>query len=277
MQTLSAKSGTNAPTLEQHTRDVVAAAEALFGTATDPRRLGGEWLRFYRLDSATDMQRFRTNLLAAALFHDWGKANSDMQAVFGGKGNGQLFRHEHLSVLLLGHDGVDRWVRQRTDIDWDVVIAAVGSHHLMFSHTAFAPENADKPPVRVYLDHADFRDRVLPLTSERLGLTGSPTFPKQGYWGFCDDAATFDPTQLRDRLKNKRLRDASTAADQRMLRAVLITANAAGSELHRTGLTVGDWICGQFDERELCDHATIRGVIDSRVAGRGSSTRRVSL
>ena len=267
VQTLLAKSGVNPPTLERHTRDVVDAAESLFGAWTEPTRLGREWLRFFRLGPA-DAPQFLANLLAAALFHDWGKANSDMQFVFLGKGNGQLIRHEHLSVLLLGYDGVDRWVRQRTDIDWDVVLAAVGSHHLKFSDAAFAEEKSDTPPVRVYLDHPDFRDKIIPLTAQRLGLNGSPTLPKQSYWGFVEEPATFDPTDLRDRLRNKRLRVISTTTDQQMLRAVraaLIAADAAGSGLPRTGRQI-DWIRGQFDETELCDHATIQGVIDSRVA-----------
>lgn len=105
-------------TLVEHTRDVVDADITLFGTAEMPTRLARAWLRFFRLDADDDMAAFHANRLAACLFHDWGKANADMQNIFEG-GSGQMFRHEHLSVLLLGYAGVQKWVRQRADVDWD--------------------------------------------------------------------------------------------------------------------------------------------------------------
>ena len=40
------------------------------------------------------------NWLASCLFHDWGKANEGMQNVLNRGTRGQMFRHEHLSVLL---------------------------------------------------------------------------------------------------------------------------------------------------------------------------------
>ena len=124
-------------TLVDHTLDVVRAGECLFGTANAPTRLGLRWLSFFRL-AAADWPRFHSALLAASLFHDWGKANDGMQAIFYGTRVTPLFRHEHLSVMLLGSEGVSAWVNQRADIDWNVVLAAVGSHHLKFSYEEFA-------------------------------------------------------------------------------------------------------------------------------------------
>ena len=68
------------------------------------------------------------------------------------------------------------------DIDWDVVLAAVGSHHLKFGDQGFAEEIPNEA-VRLCLDHDDFRNELLPLISERMGLTGAPAFPAQKYWG----------------------------------------------------------------------------------------------
>jgi CRISPR-associated endonuclease/helicase Cas3 len=253
-------------TLVDHTRDVVDAATVLFGTREMPTRLGREWLRFFRLDPDADWVAFLANLLAACLFHDWGKANSGMQEMLAGGPGPQLLRHEHLSVLMLGYEGVDHWVRQRADIDWDVVLAAVGSHHLKFGDREFAEEIPDET-VRVWVDHDDFRDQLLKLTAERLGLSGSPAFPTQRYWGFVDDpATTFDPSQLRDGLRDGRLRRLNMGGDARMLnavRAALIAADAAGSGLSRTGRRI-DWIRGQFSETPTCDAATIWGVIEAR-------------
>jgi CRISPR-associated endonuclease/helicase Cas3 len=253
---------------QQNTRDVVDAAAALFGTNDMPNLLGREWLRFFRLDPDADQMAFLANLLAACLFHDWGKANSGMQRVLTGGSSPQLFRHEHLSVLLIGTEGVDKRVRQRTDIDWDVVIAAVGSHHLKFGDQEFAEEVPDEA-VRMYVDHDDFRNELLPFISKRLGLAGSPVFPTQKHWGFTGDATTtFDLSQLRDDLRDGRLRRLNTGGDARMLsavRAALIAADAAGSGLPRTGRKVTDWIRGQFSEKLTCDAHMIEGVIQGCV------------
>ena len=254
-------------TLVGHTSDVVDAAATLFGTREMPTRLGGAWLRFFRLDPDADRWAFVANLLAACLFHDWGKANSGMQELLAGGSGRQLFRHEHLSVLLLGYEGVDRWIRQREDIDWDVVLAAVGSHHLKFGDQEFAEDVLDEA-VRLCVDHDDFRNQLLPLISERLCLTGAPAFPTQKYWGFtADPATTFDPSQLRDDLRDGRLRRLNMGGDTRMLnavRAALIAADAAGSGLPRTGRRI-DWIRGQFSETPTCDADTIRNVIQGRI------------
>ncbi|MDB5307801.1 MAG: CRISPR-associated helicase Cas3 [Gemmataceae bacterium] len=254
-------------TLVDHTADVVEAGEALFGTAVNPTRLGNRWLKFFRLDPESEGAAFHANLLAACLFHDWGKANEGMQSVLCGSGDGQLFRHEHLSVLLLGYDGVDRWARQRGDIDWDVVLAAVGSHHLKFGDREFAEEVPDET-VRVWVDHDDFRNQLLKLASERLGLTGEPEFPTQRHWGFVDEpATTFDPSDLRNELRDGRLRRLNMGGDARMLKAVraaLIVADAAGSGLPRTGRRI-DWIRGQFSEKPTCDADIIGGVIRGRI------------
>jgi CRISPR-associated endonuclease/helicase Cas3 len=50
----------------------------------------------------------------------------------------------------------------------------------------------------------------------------------------------------------------------RAVRAALITADAAGSGLPRTGRRI-DWIRGQFDDAPLCDHGAITGVIQGRI------------
>jgi CRISPR-associated endonuclease/helicase Cas3 len=253
-------------TLVDHTCDVVDASEALFGTRNTPTRLSRVWLRFFRLNPEADRVAFLANLLAACLFHDWGKANSGMQKVLADGSGPQLFRHEHLSVLLLAVEGVDEWVRQRADIDWDVVLAAVGSHHLKFGDQEFAEEVPDES-VRVCVDHDDFRKQLLPLISGRLDLKGSPSFPPQKYWGFVEEpATTFNPSDLRDELKDSRLRRLNMGGDARMLnavRAALIVADAAGSGLPRTGRQI-DWIRDQFSETPTCDIDTIWGVIEAR-------------
>src|SRR3954452_3561272 len=64
--------------LIEHTRDVIEAFEALFGTPDQPTELATCWARFFRLD---DLRSFLVNGLAAAECHDWGKANDGFQAM----------------------------------------------------------------------------------------------------------------------------------------------------------------------------------------------------
>lgn len=272
----SAPKDGDARSLVGHTEDVVEAAEALFGDQTKQTRLGERWLSFFKLDPANDWPTFRDTLLAACLAHDWGKANADMQAVLNRTGTDQLFRHEHLSALLLGLPGVVEWVKRRADIDWDVVLAAVASHHLKFSYEDFAPRTNDRK-VQMHLDHDDFRGLV-GLTADRLRLTGSPSFPAPKHWGFTGGPDTFDPTALRNKLRGGRLLDLDDECAEidshrarllRAVRAALIVADAAGSGLRRTGQDIRQWVAGQFGGPDgygpLSDEPFIQEIIRKRV------------
>ncbi len=260
-------------TISKHTKDVCDAALVLFGDMERPSRLGECWLRFFRLDPDLYYLPFARILLAACLFHDWGKANQGMQDVLTKSSSVQIFRHEHLSVLMLAWEGVDCWVRQRTDIDWDIVLAAVGSHHLKFSDAEFAAEVPDTA-TQLLTEHDDFRRQLLPMISQLLKLSGSPQFPNQRFWGFANDVATFNPSELRERIKFERLRQLTIAGydighpRSRMLRAVrsaLVAADAAGSGLRRTGQSVIGWVRDQFIETELCNGPLVDRIIQDRI------------
>jgi len=248
-------------TLLEHTQDVIDAAEQLFGTATSPTRLGRCWLRFFRL-SEDAWPQFFLNLLASCLFHDWGKANDRMQEVFRGQRKEQLFRHEHLSVLLIGYPGVIAWLKQRPDIDWDIVLSAVGSHHLKFSDTSFAV-GISNDAVRLKIDHEDFGSLIC-ITAERLGLTGHPQFPQQVYWGFANDSATYNLAELREALQ-ERLAAIKPGPMLHAVRSALIIADAAGSGLPRENYTVRKWVEEQFDEKSDCSVATVDQLIQARI------------
>lgn len=258
-------------TLLQHTLDVVEAAEALFGNADQTTRLCECWLRFFRLDPQLDRIAFNNNLLAACLFHDWGKANGRMQDVLRNIEAAQVFRHEHLSVLLLGSEGVLPWLHQRSDIAWPIVLAAVGSHHLKFGDEEFARPVDDA--TLVCFTHPDFQ-KLLDTISQRLSLASAPIFPKQSYWGFTRDAATFNPLNLRNSMRDNTLRAVTLACRHasdstlRMLNAVrsaLITADAAGSGLRRTGQTVTQWVEQRFEKAEICNGPFVEHIIQERI------------
>lgn len=130
MASLLAKSGNGAPTLEQHTCDVMDAAEALFGGACSPTRLGTCWLRFFRIPDVL-WTKFHGNLIAACALHDWGKANDRMQDVLARKpGASQAIRHEHFSALLIAQPACWDWLAKRPELDREVILSAVLTHHL---------------------------------------------------------------------------------------------------------------------------------------------------
>lgn len=283
MDDILAKSpyGDRRVTLPQHTIDVINAGESLFGTGA-PTRLGQAWLRFFRI-APERWPAFRTDLQAAAGFHDWGKANDGMQRVLHRQPGHQLIRHEHLSALMLTLDTVSPWLRQRADIDWEIVLAAVLGHHLKAGFKNLDDRPADSVRIELLYEHKQFKD-LLEILGERIGLRGPlPTFTRTPFWAFPDlggrvPAGMFDLVNHRQNLKDRHLRRFETALrndeDRRRLlwavRAALIAADAVGSATPRIGL-IGDsirqWIAAAFEEARLCDREFIwQKVIDKRVA-----------
>jgi CRISPR-associated endonuclease/helicase Cas3 len=274
----SPKAGHDPITLLQHTLDVMNAGEWLYGTAT-PTRLGRAWLRFFRIPE-DGWRAFRNNLLAAAAFHDWGKANDGMQALLNSRGS-QIIRHEHLSALMLTLDGVMPWLKSRADIDWEVVLAAVLGHHLK----AGIKDLDDRPKetvrhLELFHEHDDFKE-MLGRTADRLELPGTgPRFTPTPFWAFRDLAGrllpgAFELEAHRQKLKDHHLRRFETAlrkdvARKRLLwavRAALIASDAVGSALPRVGKDIRPWIAAAFDDARVCDGPFVwNEVINKRTA-----------
>jgi CRISPR-associated endonuclease/helicase Cas3 len=277
--TLLAKSGAGAPTLLQHTIDVMDAAEALFGK-DEPTRLGGCWLRFFRLP-ADVWPTFHANLLAACGLHDWGKANDGFQAAMTRSGS-QAIRHEHLSALLVAQKPVWDWLGGNTLLDREVILSAVLTHHLKarkdeFKLHGFAAAVNQGKRFHSLHDTAEFQqvvgelvNRVRPGTI--LDLSGVRTA-----WVFDGPGANVSQErkpveQLLNRFQSD-LDDASESGDdsrRRLLhavRAALIAADAVGSGLRRTGQSIPDWVNGTFDGGKVWDgEAVEKNVITPRIA-----------
>src|ERR1700722_13013571 len=135
MVNLLAKSGKGAPNLAQHTRDVMDAAETLFGASTQSR-LGECWLRFFKVDQS-QWPIFRSTLRISAACHDLGKANDGFQKAVRRQGD-QAMWHEHFSGLLMFYPPVWAWLRTMQGIDWDIALSAVLSHHLRVTENSVA-------------------------------------------------------------------------------------------------------------------------------------------
>ena len=116
------------PELLEHTKDVMDAAEAIFGTADRRTRLGECWQRFFKI-SDVPWAKFHSNLLVACGLHDWGKANRGFQDAMTNDGR-QAIRHEHLSTLLIADAACWKWLEGLPELDREVVLSAVLTHHL---------------------------------------------------------------------------------------------------------------------------------------------------
>jgi CRISPR-associated endonuclease/helicase Cas3 len=279
MSELLAKSrfGDRELSLLRHTTDVMDAGEAMFGTTAGPNRLGKAWLRFFKIPP-DQWTGFHATLLASSAFHDWGKANDRMQDVLHARSGEQVIRHEHLSAMLLAHEGVTAWLRPRQDIDWDIVLSAVVTHHLK---AGFKDLGDDAPPLgkgsqfRLLDDHPEFK-KLVQVISERLGLASSrPALPRPSLWSFHDVAGTVSVIDKRAQLRDRRLRKlveslrkSDAEPRRRMLwavRSALIAADAVASALPRVGEDLRPWITGKLVHAPPCDACFIEGITEKRV------------
>jgi CRISPR-associated endonuclease/helicase Cas3 len=252
-------------TLLQHTRDVTECVTHLFGQAERPTRLGRQWLRFFGLQ---DARAFLDCTAAAAVFHDWGKAEQSWQESLGG-GPPATVRHEHLSGLVLDLDGVAAWLGGRPEINWDVVLAAVLCHHLKVTAETFAARPAHRSWLRLLSDDAEF-DALRDYAAGQLCLPGTaPAVPR--FWSFDPSPDQVDleahAGRVRRRLKRFERAVREDEVRQRLLwavRAGLIAADAAGSGLVRVGHRLQEWLAETFDERSVCT----RGYVEQEVIAR---------
>lgn len=245
-------------TLLQHTLDVIAAAEALYGVSDNPTRLGRCWLRFFKLD-ASKWQEFHANLIAACALHDWGKANDGFQDEIRGKRGSQAIRHEHLSALLIGLPQVTQWLQAATPaLDVSLVLSAVMTHHLkagtnlLKRHGFAVAENGLSNFTVLHLSD-EFRGLVTAIR-RCLCLQEFELTSISEQWSFKVGAQKVGGIrkQIQDHLLQPLHRDLQcNNCRRRMLhavRAALISADAAGSGLTRVGETIPQWVQSQFSE-----------------------------
>ncbi len=251
MGALWGKYYTSGITLLQHTKHVVEAGDALFGTADQPTRLGKCWLRFFKLP-ASEWEPFYWNLLAAELLHDWGKANDGMQRVLTGNGQ-QAIRHEHFSALLIGLPAVTDWLKGKTIFDVPLVLSAVLTHHLKASAKADGWAFAAPGTPLSLIDRDGHFAELVETTGKRLGLVPFDinTIPERWVVGRPPHDIRAHRTRIQDDVLAPLKRQPENR--RRLLlavRAALIAADAAGSGYVRVGQPVEAMVLRQFVERE---------------------------
>jgi CRISPR-associated endonuclease/helicase Cas3 len=266
------RTSTPPPDLSQHTRDVMDAAEAMFGTASQRTRLGECWQRFFKI-ADVPWPTFHANLLVACGLHDWGKANRGFQDAMSSDGR-QAIRHEHLSALLIADPSCWKWLEDMPGLDREVVLSAVLTHHLKARyeeaklHGFATPVNASRGFESLQGDPA-FIGLVAEVAARlgldpRLDLSIVPT-----RWTFDTVGHLFRERKRVNGILQSLKKDLRDNAPRRRflhaVRSALIAADAAGSSLRRTNQTIREWISGVFDEAQVWDSAAVRDrVIEPR-------------
>jgi CRISPR-associated endonuclease/helicase Cas3 len=261
-------------TLHQHLLDTEQAAAALFRAGT---RWAASYLRFFKLAEG-EHGRFLLNLRIAALFHDIGKANEGfLEAVTSNRFVAQSLRHEHLSAIVLAHPSIRRWLAPCADVDIDVILAAVLSHHLKAAQSGEWQVLASRSaaPTRLYLDDP----QVIATLSRVADIAGlaPPTlhlpnrYDDQGW----EEAWNWFWDQRVPRFSRELA--APTAATRVALhlavKAGLIAADSVASAMVREGLSIDAWIEGVAHAPALAYDAVEREILEPRIAEINSPTR----
>lgn len=262
----SVRAGLLPLTLHQHLLDTEQAAARLFREGS---RWGQSFLRFFKIPPS-DHQRFLLHLRLAALFHDLGKANRGFQdAMRAGRFLQQPVRHEHLSALVLAHPAVDRWLATNPELDRDVIVAAVLSHHLK------AARDGDHEVMRqatgnafaLHFDDTQIR-AVFSTIAEIAGLRGDPpTLPRSYHegdqlWGAAYDAL-FDRAERFSKSLGK---DLARQALCLATKAGVIAADSVASAMFRERLDPAAWIDEVAHMAALDEDAVEREILAPRIA-----------
>jgi CRISPR-associated endonuclease/helicase Cas3 len=246
-------------TLEEHLLDAEKSAKLIFRL---DGRWGQNWCRFFRIHGEAEQQRFLLNLQVAALFHDIGKANADFYAAVTTPGfKAQTLRHEHLSALVLSLSEVRQWLGQNTDLDSDVITAAVLSHHLKASESQITVKDnqeanarlknykwcqpsgdSAKTSVVLYLQHEEVTatlKRIASIASlEDIPVLPTTVWKMGSVWEQASKKGKDAGRHFSRSIRGNAERRSFLVA----IKAGLIVSDSVASGLVRLGNDIADWI-----------------------------------
>ena len=208
-----------------------------------PSRLAGKWFDFFGV-RREHWPEFRRRLDLACLWHDIGKATCSFQMMLSGEVSDQVVRHEYLSWKLLSHAfGGRRSLRE----DLLPVSFAILDHHLKFGETYFKALTPSSIEITVYKDD-DSVERILRETEKLVGF--KPEIPSTIPGAEVTDSVVHSWSKLRAGASSLFTND-EMFAQFRILALALVTSDAAGSGLRRTGKPVRQWVEDRFVETSL--------------------------
>lgn len=231
-------------TLEKHLLETEAASVHIFHNT----RWGRNWCRFFKIYTEKDQKRFLLNLRVAALFHDLGKANEDfLKAVSQNGFYQQSIRHEHLSALILQLPEIIQWLSKNSELDLDVIAAAVLSHHIKASNEGEWEWCHPKGRllVELYLQDPQVR-AILARISEVASLLETPTpdLPLEGWTpeSFWREALSRGREEAKKLGREIRRGNASKKSLLLAVKAGVIVSDAVASALFRENIQMEEWV-----------------------------------
>lgn len=256
--------------LEAHLRDTEQAGEAIFRRSS---AMLEAYARFFKL---VDIDRFLTTLRVACLFHDIGKANADFFAAVSGKrSEPQLIRHEHLSALVMFLPEVASWLRSSPDVDFDVAVAAVLSHHYKADRDGdfrwAQPRRSGA--VDAWLDHPEVA-HALARIGEIAGLSAPPTL-RAARWPEDRDltSAWSDGTRAARAFEREVAKNAARRALLLATKIGVIASDSVASGLVREGASILDWIEDVVHRAPLASADIATNIVQPRVRQIGARWR----
>lgn len=238
------------PTINEHCLEVCEAAAAIF------EAISADLAGCLGVDKDLLQGELRDLLLAAALLHDVGKANTSFQQQLDASPVDSLrqpVRHEIMSALLLSDTDLQgQWFKElRKEAEIWPLIWAVAGHHLKMGDPArgaalFTSANA---PREVRLALAD--EQVQNLLTEvgiRLGSSDAPPRLPDMRFSTVDDSdegleqRVTRFANLSEQKWNRLRRDVAVKRRTALLKALLIAADVSGSVLPTDGRKPKDWI-----------------------------------
>ena len=233
--------GSKRLTLLQHLLDTEKAAATLFRPGT---RWAAAFPRFFKL-APNQPARFLLHLRVAGLFHDIGKANEDFQEAMVVKGfKQQSLRHEHLSALMLCEPSMAAWISLNPDLDVDLIVAAVLSHHLKAARDGdwevLQPKHV--PPTALFFDDRQVGDALTRVAeiAKLPAFTGS--LPSASYMNPAWKAAYEALFDRADRFSRQVRKDPQRLGMNLAIKAGLIVCDSVSSGLWREGEDLDAWI-----------------------------------
>lgn len=218
--------------LEQHLLDTETAALVIF-----KGRMLDNWCRFFKIKYPDE---FLLHLRVAALFHDLGKANHEfIEAVTAKSFVPQTLRHEWISALVLHLPEVRQWLG-KSNLNLEVVTAAVLSHHLKASPDGNykwdePQKSGDKIETKLYFNHEEV-DHILNKIANLLDVDSKlPELPKKWIKGdtFWENIYK-NANQIGRKFTRQAKKDDSLKGLLLAVKAGLIASDSVASGIYRT-------------------------------------------